>query len=350
MYSSFEDIGIIGISTTVPSSIVDNSSFIHILSDKEIRKFEKTVGIKERRWASSGVTSSDLGQQAANRLIEQLGVNRSDIGAVLFLSQTPDFIIPFSSNILQDKLNIPQNSLCLDINAGCAGFIQGLFNAFSIVNTLPKGKMVLLVVAETLSKILSMKDKSTSMLFGDGAAAILVVKLDVSSTTYFNFFSDGSHYQSIMIPDGGFRNSVSFKSFETKVDDKNNEKTALKLHMNGQAVFDFTLREVAVGIKNLVEDISMQLSAIDYFILHQSNHYIIKQIAAQLNVSEEKMLTNIQFYGNTSGVSIPLAISDFNKELSQSSTIMLSGYGSGLNWGNCIINLSKTNILPITSV
>ena len=350
MYSNFDGIEIIGIASSVPDKQVCNSFFEHLLTEKEMRMFEKTVGIKERRWASDNVTASDLGYHAANDLIQKLGISKSDIGALIFLSQTSDYIIPFTSNILQHRLNLSNSIMCLDINAGCAGFIQGLYTAFSMVDSLPDGKVVLLIVAETLSKIISKNDKSTSMLFGDGASAILVGKSKRAANTCFNFFSDGSKFDSIIIPDGGFRNGVTQQSFEAQKDEKNNKKTLLNLHMNGQGVFDFTLREVAVGINSLTSETGTSIDEIDFFILHQSNNYIINQIAAQLEVPTQKMLVNIQSFGNTSGVSIPLVISDYHDVVRKANKVMLSGYGSGLNWGNCLINLSRTNIFPITSI
>lgn len=350
MYSNFDGIEIIGLASSVPEHQVHNSFFEHLLTEKEMRMFEKTVGIKERRWASDNVTSSDLGYAAANDLIQKLGISKSDIGALIFLSQTSDYIIPFTSNILQHRLNLSNSIMCLDINAGCAGFIQGLYTSFSMADSLPDDKVVLLIVAETLSKIISKNDKSTSMLFGDGASAILVGKSKFATDTCFNFFSDGSKFESIIIPDGGFRSGVSQQSFEIQKDEKNNEKTPLNLHMNGQDVFDFTLREVAVGINSLTSEMGTFINEIDYFILHQSNNYIINQIAAQLDVPIQKMLVNIQSFGNTSGVSIPLVISDFHTVVRNANKIMLSGYGSGLNWGNCLINLSRTKIFPITSI
>lgn len=350
MHTNFDGIEIIGLASSVPEVQVNNSFFEHLLNEKEMRMFEKTVGIKERRWASVNVTASDLGYHAANDLILKLGISKSDIGSIIFLSQTSDYIIPFTSNILQHRLNLSNSIICLDINAGCAGFIQGLYTAFSMVDSLPNGKVVLLIVAETLSKIISKSDRSTSMLFGDGASAIIVGKSKRAAETCFNFFSDGSKFESIIIPDGGFRNGFSKKSFETQKDEKNNEKTALNLHMNGQSVFDFTLREVAAGINSLISDTGSSINEIDFFILHQSNNYIINQIAAQLEVPIQKMLVNIQSFGNTSGVSIPLVISDYHNDVHNANKIMLSGYGSGLNWGNCLINLSRTKIFPITSI
>lgn len=350
MMLSFEYLGIKGLAACVPERVVSNAEFEHLLSAKELRFFEKTVGIRERRWAAKNVTASDLGFAAATRLLEQTRTAPSDIGALLFLSQTSDYIIPFTSNILQDRLGLPKAMLCLDINAGCAGFIQGLSMAYAIAQSLQPQQQVLLVVAETLSKILSPSDRATSMLFGDGAAAVLVGRTAERNATWFNTFSDGAHHQAIMIPDGGFRNCFTQESLQQQVDEKNNSRSNMNLQMDGQQVFDFTLREVTPGIQQLVAGAGLGMADIDYFLLHQSNHYIIRQIAAQLAVPEERMLVNIAAYGNTSGVSIPLVITGHPEEACKASRLLFSGYGSGLNWGNCITGLQGATILPTFTV
>ncbi len=351
MNQEFSGVEIIAISGCVPKNTISNSMFENMLTPKEIKIFEKTVGIKERRWANKGITASDLAVIAVEKLFDDNNFNKQEIDCLIFLSQTPDYKIPFTSNLLQEKLGLKKELLCLDINAGCAGFIQGLSTSFSIAKTLGKGRKVLFIVAETLSKILSEKDRSTTMLFGDGAAAILVEKTEnLEAKSYFNFFSDGANSQAIKINDGGYRNETSLNSFDTIVDEKGNENNKLQLEMDGPKVFDFTLREIAPSIEKLLSYAKINKSEMDYYLLHQSNQFIIKQIAAQLNVESEKMLLNIHEFGNTSGVSIPLLICSNRDKLSLSDKIIMSGYGSGLNWGNCMMSLSKTIIYQINEV
>ncbi|MEO8234882.1 MAG: ketoacyl-ACP synthase III [Flavobacterium sp.] len=347
MIQDFEGVEIKAISACVPKNKIGNDSFGDLLSPKEIRVFEKTVGILERRWADKNITASDLGFAAAINLFEKYKINKDEIDCLIFLSQTPDYKIPFTSNILQHKLGLKQSTLCLDINAGCAGFIQGLSTSFAIAKTIKKGK-VLFVVAETLSKILSNKDRSTTMLFGDGATAVLIENTgDLESKSFFNFFSDGNNADAIQIPDGGYRNTITSKSLIETEDEKGNSKNNLNLAMDGPRVFDFTLREIAPSIEELLKESHTQKNEVDYFLLHQSNQFIIKQIAAKLEVESEKMLLNIAKFGNTSGVSIPLLICSNSEKLEKSKTVLMSGYGSGLNWGNSILNLSSAKIFPI---
>lgn len=346
MFQEFTGVFINAIASFVPKQKIDNSFFEGLLSVKELKRFEKTVGIKERRWAQSHVTASDLGFEAASIILKNKNLNIKDIKSIIFLSQTSDYKIPFTSNILQYKLNLSRDTLCLDINAGCAGFVQGLSTAFSIASTLKNGEKVLLIVAETLSKILSHKDRSTSMLFGDGASAILIERNDtVESRSYFNFYSDGSSSDAIMIPDGGCRNPVTEKSFYVFEDKESNQLSNLNLQMDGAKVFDFTLREIAPSITSLLDEASLNLSDIDYFLFHQSNKFIINQIASKLGVEKSQVPINIDLYGNTSGVSIPLLISSNTNLFTNSRRVLCSGYGVGLNWGNCIIDFTNTSLI-----
>jgi 3-oxoacyl-[acyl-carrier-protein] synthase-3 len=351
MFQKFNSVTIEHISSCVPSRTIKNTFFDSLLNEKELKMFEKTVGILERRWVDNNVTASDLGYNAASAILNKNVTNKNSIKSVIFLSQTPDFKIPFTSNILQHRLGLEKEILCLDINAGCAGFIQGLSTAFSIATTLQKGQKVLLIVAETLSKILSNADRSTTMLFGDGASAILISKTEkLSDESFFNFYSDGGMYNAIMIPDGGFRNVVTKDSFNVISNEKNETKNRLQLSMDGPNVFDFTLREIYPSIIELFKYFNQDLNKVDKYLFHQSNKFIIKQIAAKLGVMEDRVPINIHQYGNTSGVSIPLLISSFYKSFTNTNKVVLSGYGSGLNWGNCIIDISNTLIEPIKEI
>jgi 3-oxoacyl-[acyl-carrier-protein] synthase-3 len=351
MFQKFNGVAIEHISSCVPSRRIENSFFKSLLNEKETKMFEKTVGILERRWADKNVTASDLGYHAAIEILNKNDIDKKSIKSIIFLSQTSDYKIPFTSNILQHRLGLETQTLCLDINAGCAGFIQGLSTAYSIANTLQQDQKVLLIVSETLSKILSNADRSTTMLFGDAASALLISKTDnETDESFFNFYSDGGKADAIMIPDGGFRNVVTQESFVTISDEKNNTKNRLRLAMDGPSVFDFTLREIYPSILELFEYFKQDLDKVDKFLFHQSNKFIIKQIAAKLAAGEDRVPINIQDYGNTSGVSIPLLISSFNEEFSKTSKVVCSGYGSGLNWGNCIIDISKTKIERIKEI
>jgi 3-oxoacyl-[acyl-carrier-protein] synthase-3 len=350
MNQNFKGIEITAVSSCVPKNTINNDFFDGLLNPKELRAFEKTVGIIERRWAKEDVTASDLGFSAATDLFNKYPLLKENIGCLIFLSQTPDYKIPFSSNILQARLNLKKDILCLDINAGCAGFIQGLNTAFAIASNQNKTK-VLLIVAETMSKLISSNDRSTSMLFGDGASAIIVENTgNTDAQAIFNVFSDGNHSDAIKVPDGGFRNKMSIDSFNLINDGNGNFKNSVQLHMDGPSVFDFTLREVAPGIEKIFESSLSKLEDVDFILLHQSNKFIINQIAARLNIVKDKVLLNIDKFGNTSGVSIPLLLSSSKNQIIDKKNLLFSGYGVGLNWGNCYLKNASIKINDIIEI
>lgn len=338
MTQKFESIFIEAISACVPKNKIKRDHFENLLGEKELNRFEKTTGIIERRYVDESVTASELGFHAAKKIIEEEKC-KNEIKGLIFLSQTSDYKIPFTSNILQERLKLPKEILCLDINGGCAGFIQGLSVAYSLINSIDD--KVMLIVSETLSKILSPHDRGTSLLFGDGASAILISKDEnFKGKTYFNFFSDGGNYDAIIIPEGGYKKPFNSFSLDWCEDLKGNRKQGTHLTMDGPRVFDFTLREVPKGIEELINKFDLNLDDIDAFLFHQSNKFIIKQISSRLKIPKDKVPMNIHKFGNTSGVSIPLLIISELEKDKVYNNLLMSGYGSGLNWGNCLMTLS----------
>lgn len=342
MIQSFSNIIIKAITASVPKKTVTREEFADTFTEKELNKFEKTTGIKERRFADQNVTASDLGFDAANRLLKEENC-KDEIRALIFLSQTPDYKIPFTSNLLQKRLGLEPEVLCIDINAGCAGFVQGLGVCYSMAQSI-NGK-ILFVVAETLSKLLSLKDKSTAAIFGDGAAALIIEKDESSSASaYFNYFSDGDNADAIMVPEGGAREPFNDSSLDDLIDDNGSVRNNTNLYMDGPRVFDFTLREIPKSITILFEDTGKKAANIDVFCFHQSNRFIIKQISRILGIPQEKIVLNIERFGNTSGVSIPLLIVS-ELESNKEREVLFCGYGAGLNWANCITKLTENTTI-----
>lgn len=341
MYQEIKGVSIEAVSACVPSNRIENSYFNDLLDPKELRKFEKTTGIRERRYAENHVTASDLGFIAASKILKEQDC-KDQIKAVVFVSQTSDYKIPFTSNILQSRLGLKNNILCLDLNAGCAGFVQALSVVFSLNNTI-NGKS-LLIIGETLSKILSKNDRSTSMLFGDGASALLIGRDDsLTNSSYFNFFSDGENHDAIIIPDGGYRNPFSESSLVNTIQANGEKRSDSNLLMDGPRVFDFTLRELPKSLNQLLKKFNLDKEEIDAFLFHQSNRFIIKQISKKLGVPISKVPMNIDLFGNTSGVSIPLLLVTeyYIKQKNTPRSMSFTGYGSGLNWGNCVLTLPQ---------
>ena len=320
---------ILALSSCVPKNNVPNSFFENLKSQRDLRVFAKTVGILNRRWASEEINTTELAYHASKLIVNKN--NKKDIQAVIFVSQTPEYQIPFTSNILQHKLDLKKEVLTLDLNLGCAGFIQAIYTALSILKNLEVNDKILIVFSETLSKILDKKDSATNMLFGDGASAILINKENNLNKAYFNFFTDGSNYQAIKTV---------------------NENGSNKLKMNGKDVFDFTLREISSSIDLLLNKYQFNLNEIDLIALHQSNNFIIDQICVQLGLAKNdpRIIRGIRDFGNTSSVSIPLALNKNFENQTISKNILCSGYGSGLTWANAIINFDNCFIHKIKEI
>ena len=344
-FVKYTGIEISGISACVPRNTICNIDYPEFFSEKEKKKIIKITGISERRFANDNTTASDLGFQAAKDIITNTGTKKEEIKFLLFLSQTPDYLIPFTGNILQHKLELSKECASMDINAGCSGFIYGLNMAFALQQSLKEGK-VLLIIAETMSKILSKKDRSTSLLFGDGGVAILIENSFENTNSYFDLFSDGKGFNSLIIPDGGYRNVVSENSLILNNFEDGSIRNRLNLFMDGGEIFDFTMREIPKSVLSILEKTGISINQIDKYFFHQSNSFIIKQFGRILNIPSEKLILNIERFGNTSGVSIPLAMVTEKEQIlkNKSAKLLCSGYGAGLSWANCIINFSPNYI------
>ena len=214
-FINIDNVKISGISSCVPMHTAQNLEYPEFFSEKEKKKLVKNTGIKQRRIANDSTTASDLCFYATERLLEEMNISRDSIDVLLFSSQTPDYRIPMTSTILQHRLNLPKTTAAFDLNIGCSGFTYGLSVAFSLASQAGVDR-VLFLVGETLSKILSKQDKSTTLLFGDGASAVLIEKSVASKPTYFSLNSDGSGEDAIKIPDGGYRNVVTKESLRER--------------------------------------------------------------------------------------------------------------------------------------
>ncbi|MBN2682862.1 MAG: ketoacyl-ACP synthase III [Bacteroidales bacterium] len=340
-----------GISACVPANIVDNLSFSTSISNADKEKIIEKTGIKERRFVNESQSSTDLAYCAAENLINSLKIDRNSIDILLFVSQTPDYQIPTSSAILQNRLRLPNSTAAFDINQGCSGYVYGLSTAFSYASQ--KGiNRVLLLVAETLSKTLSPNDRNTSLLFGDGASATLIEKSETENPAWFSLNTDGAGENAIKINSGGFRNPVNESSFAFETDSEGNSTKKTNLRMDGIEVFNFTVREVPSDIKKLLGFAEKTIDSVDWMVFHQSNKYMIDFFLKRLKFPSEKSPVSIQKFGNTSGVSIPLTIvSELkNKIQPKNAKTVLCGYGSGLSWASCLLDLSNCYICELSEL
>ena len=343
---SVENIEIKGIAAAVPSNVYNNMDY-NWISAKEREMFIKTTGVAKRHIANFGTTTADLCERSTNELLEKINWKREDIDVLIFVSQSRDYVIPSSACILQHKLNLPTSCIAFDLNMGCSGYIYGLSVISSLLNNqLKKG---LLLVGDISTLHTSPKDKSTFPLFGDAGTCTAIEFNPNGEKSFYNLQTDGEGYEAIIIRDGGARNYISEVSLKSKKISEGIERNNIQLELNGLDVFNFSLKEVAPNINELLNFSELSSKSIDYFVFHQANKLINESIRKKLKLPIEKVPYSIENYGNTSSASIPLTILHaLPKQLeNQNKKLLLAGFGVGLSWGSAVINFNNVVCLPI---
>ncbi len=348
---TFKNVGISGLTAAVPGQVIDNYSHDQFFTRDEIREVVDKIGVKQRRFAGPDVCSSDLCFAAAEELINGMSIDRREIDLLIFISQTPDYRMPATSVLLQERLRLNSDTIAFDVNLGCSAFLYGLTVAYSML--IAGGlRKVLILDGETRSKVYSQRDRKTYFLFGDGGVAALVERDERFGESWFSLNSDGSRADLIKVPAGGYRKMSSSETvIEKIVDEYGNIRSEEHGYMNGADVFNFVIREVPRDFNRLLEFSGVGINAIDYFVFHQANSYINGYLAKKLKLPEEKVPSTIEKFGNTSSVSIPLTmVSELGNDLAGHKRIMMSGFGVGLTWGTAIVDLDKCYIGKIVEI
>lgn len=348
---SFHNVGISGMAAAVPKGIIDNYNYDLYFTREEIKEVVDKIGVKERRIADEKICSSDLCFAAAEKLLAETNVNRDEIDLLIFISQTPDYRMPATSVLLQDRLKLPTSTMTLDINLGCSAFLYGLVVAYSMIASGGIHK-VLILDGETRSKVYSLKDRKTGFLFGDGGISALIERGEKFGSSWFSLNSDGSRESLIKIPAGGYRKMSSCETVAEKVVDQyGNIRSEEQGYMNGADVFNFVIHEVPRDFNKLLNCSGVGIQDIDYFIFHQANSYINSYLAKKLKLPEDKIPSTIAKFGNTSSVSIPLTIvSELRNKLVNHKRLLLSGFGVGLTWGTAIIDVENCYIGEVVEI
>ncbi|MCY9822065.1 ketoacyl-ACP synthase III [Aeromonas media] len=326
---TINNISIKGISCVVPSIKINNVDLSQIYGEKETLKLIASIGVETRYVVDEMTTTSDLCFNAAKKLLAALNWDPNDIGAIIFVSQTSDYQLPATSCILQHKLGLSENTMAFDINLGCSGYVYGLKIAASLVNA--GIEKVLLLVGDTISKIIKPGDRSTELLFGDAGTAT-ALQYEKNKKLQFELGSDGA----------GWENIVARQQIYS---DTNRGANNAFLEMNGGEVFTFTLKTVPPLINNLLHELNFSNRDIDVCVYHQANLFMLKHLSKKSNLKPEQVAVSIDEYGNTSCASIPVTLCARKQEKYKNT--LLVGFGVGLSWGAVMCDLSETLLLPV---
>lgn len=344
-YITYKGVGIKSVSSCVPKKIMYNNDLGYLVPEQDIEKIIQTIGISERRYAEEDVCASDLCFKAAQKLIKDNEIDPNTIDGLIFVSQTPDFKVPGTAPILQNRLGLKQECLSFDVNLACSGYVYGLSIAFSFATQTGINR-ILLLVGDTLSKPISPKDKLTVPLFGDAGTATLIEKGQYPDS-YFSLNSDGSGAEIMQIKYGGYRHPSCPEGFEEKTDEEGNSRNGENIWMMGMEVFNFGLKVVTSDIKTLLNINGKSTEDIDVLIFHQANRFMTNFFAKRLKIPQEKTPYSMNKYGNTSSASVPLTIvTEMNdpEKYTNRECVIMSGFGAGLSWGTALVSLKNTYI------
>jgi len=348
---TYHGIGIAAIAAAVPRRIIKNYEYTEHFPAEEVKDVVDKIGIFERRFADEKTCSSDLCFAAAEKLIEETKIDRSEIDLLVFLSQTPDYRMPATSIILQDRLGLSSTTIAFDVSLGCSAFIYGLSIVYGFMQQ-PGIRKALILDGETRSKVYSPKDRRTAFLFGDAGSATLIEKEEKYGTSYFSLNSDGSREDLIKINAGGYRNPSSVETVQEKVvDEFGNIRSDENGYMNGSDVFNFVIKEIPKDFRAIFDYAKLDSNQVDYFVFHQANNFINSYLAKKLKLDSEKLPSTIEKFGNTSSVSVPLTIvSELNNKLNEKNTLFLSAFGVGMTWASSILTFNGCKICDLVEV
>lgn len=341
-FLNIPNVEIKGISACVPPHIEENLKIN--FSNNDINKLVTSIGVERKHLINDSICTSDLCFKAADKLIDDLGWNRNEIEALIFVTQTPDYILPATSCILQERLRLGEECYTLDISLGCSGFVYAM-SVLSSLMTSGSIKKAILMAGDVLTNIISEHDKSSRPLFGDSGTAIALQFETKARGFQFHLASDGSGKDAIIVKDGGARNPVSDSSFIMKNYEEGISRSDLDLALDGMNVFSFAISKVPQSVNKLLEHFLIDKESIDYFLFHQANLFLNERIRKKLKLTAEKVPYSLKNFGNTSSASIPLTmVTELRDELtSDKLSFIACGFGVGLSWAT--MNFSTDKII-----
>ena len=336
---------ICGILTILPKKAVkfEDEMANYSFSPAKSMKLKLAMGYNEHRIAEPGQCSSDFCKFGLQYLFDNNLLNKDDIDALLFVSQSPDYFLPPTSNLIHGHFGLKQDCLCMDINQGCAGFELGVIQACFLLEQ-PSINKVVLLNADVLSPKVSPQDRNSKPLVGDAGAITIVEKCDEENPIYANIKMDGTGAMVINIPAGGFRVPCTPETAVMEQDVAGNYRSKDNLVMQGDDVFNFVQREVPPMIEHLYEQSGVDRNGVDWYMFHQPNKFMLHKLADKLGIPHEKMPANIvENFGNASGVTVPTCISyNLGDQLVNGKMrLCMAGFGVGLTWSSIMMEMGN---------
>lgn len=332
----FKNVQISGIAAAVPSHIEKATDYIGRMTEDEVDQFVRGTGVKERHVVHEKQTTSDLCCVAAERLIKSKGYDKDSFDALIFVTQTPDYLQPATAHILHLRLGMPMDCMAFDVSLGCSGYIYGLHIAASLLQS-ENFKRILLLSGEVErpNPLIPIKDH---ILFGNAGTATIIEKGETEICTLLR--SDGRDYSALIIPGGNLRNPITdeAKYFE-----------AICPRMDGETVFAFSITKVPRAFKDFYEIYGCGPENFDFCVLHQANEQIMKIVSKKAGFTWDKVPVSLDRYGNTSSASVPLTIADMceRQPKNRKLKLIMSGFGIGMSWGVASVIIDTSDVLPV---
>jgi len=324
------------ISYYLPENVLTNEDLALQFPEWSVEKIISKIGIKERHIAGIEETASDLAVNAAEKLIAEYGIDRNTIDYVILVTQSPDYFLPTTACLIQDRLGLPTSIGAIDVNLGCSGFIYGI----SLAKGLILGEMaenVLLLTAETYSKHIHPKDKGNRTIFGDAAAATLISTNGFAEIKKFSFGTDGRGAENLIVKTGAFRCREKLNDFY--FDEYGNPKSSDYLFMDGAEILKYTLDYFPASVNDTLAKNNLELNDVDLFVFHQANKYIMDLLRKKMKIDEDKYYRFYANVGNTVSSTIPIALKEALNDgsLEGKKNVLLAAPGLGYSWGGSVL-------------
>jgi len=324
------------ISYHLPEEVLTNEKLVELFPEWTVDKIASKIGVTSRHIAAVNETAADMAVCAAENLFDEHKMDRSTIDFVLLCTQSPDYFLPTSACIVQDRLKLSTNCGALDFNLGCSGYVYGLSLAKGLVLG-GVAKNVLLLTAETYTKHIHPDDKGNRTIFGDGATATIISTDGFAEIGAFSLGTDGRGAESLIVKTGGLRQKKAL--CDLAYDESGNPISSDYLFMNGKGIFDFTSDIVPIMVEDVLKKNDLTQEQVNLFVFHQANKYMINYLRKLLEIDKESFYIFLETVGNTVSSTIPIALCEAQKENKLKGNVLLAGFGVGLSYGATVLKI-----------